>query len=145
MNTPPLADTTTITGINRTSIDMHNSSTTLSWEVQCATDENLPNIDILRELEQSMQFQNQYDDDWSEDENKNHECHDNEVDGQSLHHHKSKSASPVIVSPGQRVWKVRFLYLVRCCCCRVSKNSLNHSPYLMIYTYTCCRYETNQT
>ncbi len=118
MNTPPPpTHTTTNTASNRTSIDMHNSSTTLSWEVLCPTDENHPNIDILQELEQSMHFQNQHDDDWSEDDNNSNECHDNEVGGPSMHHHKSKSKSPEIVSPGQTVWKVRFLYLVRCCCC----------------------------
>ena len=96
---------------------MQNSSTTMSWEVLCDDNHLYPNIELLRQLEQSMEFGNLNDDDnddWSQPDENNI----NENDDRRIHPKNHTSASvaqqvPEIISSVQTIWKVRCLYLVR--------------------------------
>jgi hypothetical protein len=103
---------------------MQNSSTTTSWEVLC--DDFHPNIDLLRQLEQSMQFHDLNDDDdegddYSQQDDDNHESGRQGIHQKKSMYHNSTNVAhiPEIVSPEQSLWKIRFLRLVRCCCCCV--------------------------
>ena len=100
--------------------DLQSSLTTTSWEVLC--DDLHSNIDLLRQLEQSMQLQDNDDDDdgWSQaddnNDNNNNKNGRQRINEKNSMHQKPKNGeqTPEAVSPEQSMWKIRFLRLVRC-------------------------------
>jgi hypothetical protein len=96
---------------------MQNSSTTMSWEVLYDDHQHPlhPNIELLRQLEQSMEFGNinddDDDDDWSQPDDHNNK-NDRRINPTSTTSN-SVPQQPEQFSSLQTLWKVRFLYLVR--------------------------------
>ena len=100
--------------------DMQNSSTAMSLEVVLGDDnsEHLnPNMEVLRQLGQSMEFGklNDDDDDWSQSDDDKNNKNDRRINLNHSSHHTSKSIEQRLekFSSVQKLWKVRFLYLVR--------------------------------
>ena len=114
MNPPPKNATRTGSPIGN---DMHQSSSTVSWEVLC--DDVHPNIDLMRQLEQSMQFHDlDEDDDWSEPDHANDEVGHQRITLKNSMNHNSSAMTqiPDIDSPVQTMWKARCDCLVRYIC-----------------------------
>jgi hypothetical protein len=117
-------NSSTHTSSNIVENDMQNSFTTTSWAVLCndaAVDKHHPNIELLRQLEQSMEFGsvNDDDDDDDDDDDVDNDWSQSDDDNDQniyskRHHHKTKSITTTIDENNlSTLWKARCLYLVR--------------------------------